>query len=95
MKVKEAIKIIKNGNFESLYEAIEAISNDTIKEVAKDLDTRNYYSFSITTYVYKLEDGYIGLRGVSKLNHATSYSECKQVTTAREYKEFITYHPKK
>ena len=95
MKVKEAIKIIKNGNFESLYEAIEAILNDTAKEVAKDLNTRNYYHYSITTYVYKLEDGYIGIRGVSKLNNGKVYSDCNQVTTAREYKLHITYRPKK
>lgn len=97
MKLKEAIEIVNNGDFNSLYEAEEAISDGIIKEVASELNLDHHRWFTVSTNVYQLEDGYIGIIGVSGLNsECMVYSDCGYPSKAYEYEEFTTvsYRPK-
>ena len=97
MKVKETIEIINNGNFDSLYEAEDAISGDTTKKIASELDPDHHRWYTVSASVYQLEDGYVGITGVSELNSEyMRYSDCGYPSEACEYEEFttISYRPK-
>ena len=73
MKVQELInaylKEIKKDDCEYPYsvwtagEILEYLDN-TIKQVASDLDFDEHRWYIISTNVYKCEDGFIGVRGV-------------------------------
>ena len=94
MKVKEAIEIINNGNFDSLYEAEEAILDGIIRRVESEIDKDYHRLFTVSTNIYHVEDGYIGIRGISYIVNEDSFyypskaCEYEKVTT-------ISYRPKK
>ena len=53
--------------------------------------------FTVSTDIYKLEDGFIGVTGVSDLKpEGLVWSDCDYPTTACEYEEYttISYRPK-
>lgn len=98
MKVKEAIEIINNGHFDSLWDAEDAIMDDSVEEVATGLNSDSHRWYIVETNVYKLEDGYLGISGVSELkSEAMGYGDCFYDSTAQEYEEITTvsYRPKK
>lgn len=90
MKVQEAIKRIEEGGFYSVWEASEELDKDA-KLVAPNLDADRHRWYTVSTDVYKLEDGYIGITGVSSINfEQMTYSDCDVKTTVEEFEEFTT-----
>ena len=101
MKVKEAIELLNNHASElySIYDA-EGILNKSganYKKVASDLEIDENIWYATSTSVYKLEDGYIGINGVSDLfGIDRSYTDCDILCTIEEYEKIQTvfYKPK-
>lgn len=97
MKVQEAIKKINGEGFYSVFEAEEVLDRDA-KLVKSNLGIDEYRWYTISTKVYQLEDGYIGITGVTSLkSEAMMFSDCDVITQAEEYEEFttISYRRKK
>lgn len=98
MKVKELIdKINSATNCYSLYDVEDFIEGD-IEEVANNLYIKEHRWYIISTSVYKLEDGFVGITGVSSLkSELMTYSDCDFHCIAGEYEpiQTITYKLKK
>lgn len=96
MKIKEAIEKINKGKFFSLWEAVEEVLDD-IEPIVKELDIDHHRWYTVSTSVYKLDDGFIGITGVTDLRGDMDFSDCSWETIAEEYEEFttISYRPKK
>lgn len=97
MKVQEAILKIEEGYFNSVFDAEEVLGKDA-KLVKSNLDIDEHRWYTISTKVYQLEDGYIGITGVTSLkSEAMMFSDCDVITQAEEYEEFttISYRRKK
>ena len=94
MKVKEAIEIINNArNCYSLWHAEDLL--DECKFVAR-IDYDNHKWHMMATDIYRVEDGYIGVRGVSEVkSEMMKFSDCAIHCTAKEYKAVntISYIP--
>ena len=103
MKVQELINAyleeIKKNDCEYPYsvwtagEILEYLDN-TIKQVASDLDFDEHRWYIISTNVYKCEDGFIGVRGVSSLrSEMMDYSDCDESVDIFECieKQTVTY----
>ena len=60
MKVKEAIDIVDNTDLYSVFMADDIIKGEVVASHQDDDEHRWYI---IATRVYKLEDGYVGVRG--------------------------------
>lgn len=96
MKVKEIINLINSSNIDSLSEA-EDLLDDTVKLVAGDLEIERYKWFGVSTNVYEVEDGYIGITGVTEVySTAMDSSDCDYPCVAYEYEPYttISYKPK-
>lgn len=91
MKVQELIdKVNSATNCYSIYDAEDFIEGE-INEVAKNFNIDEYRWFTISTSVYKLEDGYVGITGISSLrSELMTYSDCDFPCIAEEYEEFTT-----
>ena len=97
MKVQEAIEKINGEGFYSVFEAEEVLDRDA-KLVKSNLGIDEYRWYTISTKVYQLEDGYIGITGITSLkSEAMMFSDCDVITQAEEYEEFttISYRRKK
>lgn len=97
MKVQEAIEKINGEGFYSVFEAEEVLDRDA-KLVKSNLGIDEYRWYTISTKVYQLEDGFIGITGVTSLkSEAMMFSDCDVITQAEEYEEFttISYRRKK
>lgn len=97
MKVQEAIEKINGEGFYSVFEAEEVLDRDA-KLVKSNLGIDEHRWYTISTNVYQLEDGYIGITGVTSLkSEAMMFSDCDVITQAEEYEEFttISYRRKK
>lgn len=97
MKVQEAIEKINGVGFYSVFEAEGVLDRDA-KLVKSNLGIDEYRWYTISTKVYQLEDGYIGITGVTSLkSEAMMFSDCDVITQAEEYEEFttISYRRKK
>lgn len=97
MKVQEAIEKINGKGFYSVFEAEEVLDRDA-KLVKSNLGIDEYRWYTISTKVYQLEDGFIGITGVTSLKSETMmFSDCDVFTLAEEYEEFttISYRRKK
>lgn len=94
MKVKEAVEKINNGRFPSLWESVEEVLGN-IKPVVEELNPDRHRWYTVSTSVYKLDDGYIGITGVTDLRGYIDYRDCYCKTIAEEYEEFttISYRP--
>lgn len=94
MKVKEAIEIINNApRCYSLRDAEELIKECEFIERIK-YDSHRWYIMA--TDIYRVEDGYVGIRGVSELkSEMMNFSDCDIHCTAKEYKAVntISYIP--
>ena len=96
MKVRDLIEKINSANYYSIYDAIH-IMDDTCKCVEEQKDIKKYLLYTVLTNVYKLEDGFVGIRGISELNREDLvYSDINYPCTAEEYEEYttISYRPK-
>ena len=97
MKVQEAIEKINGEGFYSVFEAEEVLDRDA-KLVKSNIGIDEHRWYTISTKVYQLEDGYIGITGVTSLNsEAMTFSDCNVITQGEEYEEFttISYRRKK
>ncbi|MGN0144124.1 MAG: hypothetical protein ACI398_04025 [Clostridium sp.] len=96
MKVQELIDIINNPNecLYSIYDAENLICSIIGKElecVASNLEIDEHRWYTISTSVYKLEDGFVGITGVSTLkSEGMGWSDCAYPCIASEYEEFTT-----
>lgn len=102
MKIKEffeAFNALEDYDKECVYNAADAI--DGIGEgncVAENIDRDVHRWYTIGTNVYKLEDGYVGLRGQTELkSEESSWGDVDIPVTACEYIEqpSVTYVPKR
>lgn len=93
MRVKEFIDYVKSNTFCSLCDMEDSIESDlkiSIKKVAKNLEPIRHRWFELSTTVYKLEDGFVGVRGASTIySEDLDAEDCciKFKCTACEYKE--------
>lgn len=89
MKVKEAIELINNApNCYSLWDAEELLRECGFIERIK-YDSHRWYITAID--IYKVEDGYIGVWGVSELKtEMMDFSDCSIHCEAEEYKAVNT-----
>lgn len=97
MKVQEAIEKINGKGFYSVFEAEEVLDRDA-KLVKSNIGIDEHRWYTISTKVYQLEEGYIGITGVTSLNsEEMTFSDCNVITQAEEYEEFttISYRRKK
>lgn len=97
MKVQELINLVNDNNDKlfSIYDAEDYYVEDRC--VAKNLNIDKHRWYTISTSVYKLEDGYVGITGVSSLNsEEMNYADCDVLCQAEEYEEvqITSYKPK-
>lgn len=91
MTVQEAIKIVNGGNFHSLNDADEIFDENA---VARGLDIEHRRWFDIETNVYRVDDGFVGVRGVTAIDSDMEYEDCSYLAHAFEYERSFTYKPK-
>ena len=88
MKVKELIEHVSKYTFYSLME-VEASLKEVPQCVAERLEIEKHRWYSVSTFVYKLEDGFVGIRGVSDIySDDIDAEDCGVRCTAYEYEEF-------
>lgn len=95
MKVAEVIEKVTNTEYWSLYSFEEDFN---LEVVASGLYVDKHRWYEISTSVYKCEDGYVGVSGVSQLySESTEYEDCCCECFAEEFepKQVITYAPVK
>lgn len=96
MKVKDLIEKINSSDCYSIYDAIYMM-DDTCKCIEEHKDVEIHMWYTVSTSVYKLEDGFVGIRGISELDREDLvYSDIDYPCTAKEYEEYttISYRPK-
>lgn len=68
MKVKELIDYVNSNEFYSLWDMEDSLfcnDKDLPKRVAENLEKEEYRWYNVSVSVYKLEDGFVGVKGVS------------------------------
>ena len=77
MKVEDAIKLINGGEntFYSVEEAAFYIEYN--KLLASNLDIKDEIDYEISSSYYELDDGILGIRGVSKTHYLDNWDEDK------------------
>ena len=99
MKVKELIDYVNSNDFYSLWDMEHSLCynfKDLPKRVAENLEKEEYRWYEISTSVYKLEDGFVGIKGVSKIyDENTSSEDCCTKCSASEYIEISSFTYKK
>lgn len=96
MTVKEAIKKISFNQCYSIWDAEEYLEGD-YKLVARDLEIARHRWHETSVNVYKLDDGYIGIWGLSKIySELGTADDFKIQCEVDEYEEvqIISYQPK-
>lgn len=97
MKVKELIdKVNSSTDCFSLYDA-EKFIEEKINKVASDVYVEKHKWYNISTNVYKLEDGFVGITGSSDLKSETmNWSDCDYMCIAEKYESVykLIYQPK-
>ena len=96
MKVEEAIKLI-NDPEKKLYhiDAAESLINYE-KELAHNIDISRYGLYEISTSYFQLEDGILGIKGLSNIySEKMNESDCDVQCYAFEAEEYTTinYRP--
>ena len=95
MKVKELIDYVNSNGFYSLWN-LENSLKDLPQRVADNLEIDNHRWYEISTSVYKLEDGFVGIRGVSTIySEYMDAEDCGFRCTASEYIEIPSFTYKK
>ena len=101
MKVQELIDYVNSNGFYSLYEFENSLTDKQFKElkivpksiniVPKSINIDKYRWYEVSTTIYKVEDGYVGVRGVTHLySEGMTYSDCDYLCEASEYEEVQT-----
>ena len=91
MKVKELINYVNFNEFYSLWNMKNTLYCDFLDEelpqkITKNLEFDVYRWYEISTSVYKLEDGFIRITGLSKIyNEDTNAEDCCVKYFASEY----------
>ena len=101
MKVKELIDYVNSNEFYSLWNLENSLcynnSKDLPQRVAENLEMDNHRWYEISTSVYKLEDGFVGIRGVSTIySEYMNAEDCCTKCSASEYIEIpsVSYKQK-
>ena len=100
MKVKELIDYVNSNEFYSLWNMENSLCYDfkeLPKRVAENLEKDTHRWYEISTSVYKLEDSFVGIRGVSAIySEYMDAEDCGFRCTASEYIEIpsFTYEKK-
>lgn len=102
MKVKELIDYVNSNEFYSLWNIENALCRDFLdkelpQRVAEKLEIDNNRWYEISTSVYKLEDGFVGIRCVSTIySEYMDAEDCGFRCIASEYQEIpsVTYKRK-
>ena len=95
MKVKELIDYVNSNGFYSLWN-LENSLKDLPQRVADNLEKDERRWYEISTSVYKLEDGFVGIRGVSTIySEYMDAEDCGFRCTASEYIEIPSFTYKK
>lgn len=88
MKVAEVIEKANSTKYWSLYDFEEDFD---LEAVARDLNLDRLRWFEISTVVYKCEDGFVGVSGVSHTySEMMDYRDCDCECTAKEFKPVQT-----
>lgn len=89
MKVAEVIEKVNSAKYLSLFDFKEDFD---LEIVASGLYVDKQRWYETSTEVYKCEDGFVGVSGVSQV-----YSDCERECFAEEFepKQVITYVPVK
>ena len=90
MKIKEAIELINNSdNYYSLLDAEDLLIGCKFRK-RQDYCIHKWYMMA--TDIYKVDDGYIGIKGVVGIKSEIINERCR----AKEYEaiQTITYIPK-
>lgn len=99
MKVKELIDYVNSNGFYSLWDMEHALYynfKDFPKRIAENLEIEKHRWYEISTSVYKLEDGFVGIRGVSTIySEYMDAEDCGFRCTASEYIEIPSFTYKK
>ena len=95
MKVKELIDHINSNDFYSLWDMEDSLFNndkDLPQLVAENLEKEEYRWYKVSVSVYKLEDGFVGVKGVS-FKYPDILDDYIPKCTASEYQEIssVTY----
>ena len=94
MKVQELINYVNERNLYSLWDFEESMTDekfDKLKKVAEGLEIYKHRWYEVSTTVYKVEDGYVGVRGITHLySEGMTYSDYNYLCEASEYEEFQT-----
>lgn len=90
MKVKEAIELINNS--EELYSLDDAENIiDYEKQLASDIDISRHRWYETSTPYFQLEDGILGINGVSNIySEHMMAPDCNVQSQAFEREEFTT-----
>lgn len=94
MNVKEAIEFNTSDNCYSLSDAENILKGCKFKN-RQDYESNRWYI--LATDIYEVDDGHIGVSGVSELkSEMMDYSDTDEQCYAEEYqvKQTITYIPK-
>ena len=94
MKVQELIDYVNSNRFYSLYEFEDSLTDRQSKElkiVPESIDVDRNRWYEVSTTIVKVEDGYVGVRGVTHLySEGMTYSDCDYLCEASEYEEVQT-----
>ena len=100
MKVQELIDYVNSNGFYSMYDFEDSLTDreSELEIVSEDIDVDRHRWYEISTTVYKVEDGYVGIRGISQIySEYMSDKDCDYLCEASEYEEVqtISYREKK
>lgn len=88
MKVAEVIEKVNTNKYWSLFEFEESFD---LEAVAHDLCVDKHRWFETSTTVYKCDDGFVGVNGVTQVySEMMDYSDCYCECVAEEFKPVQT-----
>ena len=94
MKVQELIDYVNYKGFYSIYEFQDSLTDKQFKElkiIPESINVDRHRWYEISTTVYKVEDGYVGIRGISQIySEYMSDKDCDYLCEASEYEEVQT-----
>ena len=96
MNTEQVIELVNESMLDSLQDAKNLLYRRKIPQVAHKLDIDRHRWYEIATDVYKCDDGFIGVTGISYLySENMTYRDCDIHCFAEEYKEVVTVTYKK
>ena len=97
MKVKELIDYVNSNEFYSLWDMEDYLFNndkDLPQRVAENLEIEEHRWYDVSVSVYKLEDGFVGVKGVS-FKYTEILDDYIPKCSASEYIEIPSFTYKK